>query len=366
MADTPFIPAYGRRTLAELLPSVGAQLGVPGTEDHFGLPSAAHYVLLLVDGMGWNQLQEYPVAPTLASASVIHSGIPATTATSLTSLGTGLPPGMHGVAGYSFRYQGDELTVLRWPKEIHGLDVQPQLTFLERMQSAGISVHAAMPAKFEGSGLTTAALRGPVFWGLPDEADIAVMVDSVVRSARAGERTFNYLYERVLDHAGHEHGVGSKQWLAALRRAEDLVKRLRSRLPGDVVLLVVSDHGMLSVPKTGQIIYEDHPELTIGVDLLSGEGRLRHIYTSCPEEVARRWQWAIGERGWVCTRRQALDANWFGPVSTRFADRFGDVVVALREGWAVMTRRCSNELDLVGMHGSLTAAEVEVPLLVLD
>jgi predicted AlkP superfamily pyrophosphatase or phosphodiesterase len=361
----PFLPDYGSKTLSELLPSVGAHLGVPGAEDHFGLPQADHYVLLLIDGLGWNQLQEYPIAPTLGRAQVIHCGIPSTTATSLTSLGTGLAPGRHGIAGYTFRYRGQELAVLHWPKELHGLDVQPQLTYLERMKSAGVSVHEAMPAKFEGSGLTTAALRGPVFWGLPDEAAIPVMVETVARSAQAGERTFSYLYERVLDHQGHEHGVGSAQWLAALQRAEDLVRKLRSELPDDTVVLAAADHGMVNVPQSGQVIYEDYPELSRGVELLAGEGRLRQVYTRAPEAVAARWQEILGERAWVVTRQEAVAANWFGPADPRLADRFGDVLVALRGGWAVMTRRHPNELALVGMHGSLTAAEVEVPLLVL-
>jgi hypothetical protein len=39
------------------------------------------------------------------------------------------------------------------------------------------------------------------------------------------------------------------------------------------------------------------------------------------------------------------------------------VLVALRDDWAVMTRTQPRELTMVGMHGSLTADEMLVPLL---
>ena len=40
-----------------------------------------------------------------------------------------------------------------------------------------------------------------------------------------------------------------------------------------------------------------------------------------------------------------------------------DALVAMRDDWAVMTRQYPRELTLVGMHGSLTEAEMLVPLL---
>jgi hypothetical protein len=56
-------------------------------------------------------------------------------------------------------------------------------------------------------------------------------------------------------------------------------------------------------------------------------------------------------------------AGWFGDVSPRLAGRFGDVLVAMADDGAVMTRTLPRELALMGMHGSLTPAEVEIPLL---
>ena len=115
-------PAYGSASLADLLPSVGAHLGVPGcSEDVLGLPAADRYVVVLVDGLGWNLLRrsvrDVPyLASLLGDARSLTSGVPSTTVTSLASLGTGLVPGQHGLVGYTSRVPGtgEVLNALTW------------------------------------------------------------------------------------------------------------------------------------------------------------------------------------------------------------------------------------------------------------
>ena len=53
------VPGYGRSTLADLLPSLAAHLGVPGAQDVLGLPDAERYLVVLVDGLGAAQLAAY-------------------------------------------------------------------------------------------------------------------------------------------------------------------------------------------------------------------------------------------------------------------------------------------------------------------
>ncbi|MDP9403282.1 MAG: alkaline phosphatase family protein, partial [Actinomycetota bacterium] len=97
-------PAYGRGALSDLLPSVLASLGVAGEPDVLGMPGTGRAVLLLVDGLGERLLRRHAdCAPFLASLAgrLLTAGFPSTTATSLASLGTGLPPGEHGLSGYT-------------------------------------------------------------------------------------------------------------------------------------------------------------------------------------------------------------------------------------------------------------------------
>lgn len=98
-------PGYGRASLAELLPAALAVLGVDTGTDALGLTErlagVRRIAVLLVDGLGAELLPDLaPVAPVLAApAAVLTCGFPSTTPTSLTTLGTGEPPGRHGVVG---------------------------------------------------------------------------------------------------------------------------------------------------------------------------------------------------------------------------------------------------------------------------
>ncbi|MEL4506233.1 nucleotide pyrophosphatase/phosphodiesterase family protein [Luteococcus sp. H138] len=377
LPDDFVLPRYGRSTLSDLLPAIGAHLGVPGCLDEpLGLPSAQRYVLLLVDGLGHHLLQaslrhtEY-FAEVFGDAITLTSGVPSTTATSLTCLGTGLTPGEHGMAGYAFLDPtgSHAMNALTWeggPDD--PVAFQPKDTMFERAAAAGVAVGTVAPARFEGSGLTCAALRGPDFRGC-DEAQADERIRLTVEASRRGERSLVYVYERSLDHTGHGQGVASQAWLDTLTSVDDFAGRLRDALDDDVCLLVTGDHGMIDVPAERHILVEDHPSLLRGVELLAGEGRLRQLWVANAEDggsqkVARRWATELGERAVVATRDEAIGDGWFGPVDASLRGRFGDVLVAMREDWAVMSRALERELSLVGQHGSLTAREMTVPLLV--
>lgn len=368
----PLVPAYGTATLAELVPSLAAAMEVPGFgENVLGIPASDRYVVMMVDGLGDLLLDEEaeraPYLAGLASAAAEFTcGVPSTTATSLTSLGTGLSPGQHGIAGYSFRhpFSGGLLNALTWEDGLSGLDVQPRLTAFERLAKAGVQVSLVVPARFKGTGLTVAGLRGGRVVGVPDENAVGPRVERAAQSAASGAKALVYFYERSLDHTGHARGWRSPEWRAALERVDALATALRATLPDDVRLVVTGDHGMVDVPAAAQMVVETVPDLMAEVDLLAGEARLRQAYTTRPEKVARRWRGVLGEAAWVRTRAEAIDEGWFGPLGYGLAPRFGDVLAAMSGSRALMTLAQPNELALIGMHGSLTAAELRVPLLI--
>ncbi len=371
--ESMIIPAYGQQTLADLLPGVGAHLGVPGeTDDPLGLPSADRYVVVLIDGLGWQlvrravQFAPY-LADLLGEGRPITSGVPSTTITSLTSLGTGLPPGQHGMVGYTLRVpQTDEiLNALAWESSLSPLVFQPRTTIFERARLAGVAVSSVTLERFKDSGLTQAALRGGEFVGFAKEADEQQRIQLIVDAAMCGRRSLVYAYERQLDHSGHVEGCESDAWLQHLIRIDAMCAQLRDVLPDEVRMIITGDHGMLDIPPDNRLIIEDEPELMPGVDAFAGEGRFRQLYVDHeePSVIAARWQDRLGELAWVRTRDEAIDEGWFGPVEDRVLQRYGHVLVAMRSDWALMTRKFERELDLIGMHGSLTPAEMTVPLL---
>ena len=368
------VPAYQSTTLGELMPSIGAHLGIPGcTEDVFGLPHSARYVVLLIDGLGWNLLRKAVLAaPFLGSllggAQPITSAVPSTTVTSLGSLGTGQPPGQHGLVGYTSRVPstGEILNGLTWESDLVPSVYQSKQTFFERASAAGIAVTSVALARFEGTGLTEAALRGAAFVPFSDESAEELRIALIAAAALRSERTVVYAYERELDHYGHVHGCNSADWLQQLARIDAMCERLRDALPPQVTVIITADHGMVDIPSEQRFVAEDDPALMAGVTALAGEARFRQLYIDQepPRRVADRWRARLGELAWVRTRDEAIDEGWFAAIDDQLRERWGHVLVALRGDWAVMTSAFPREYTLIGMHGSLTPAEMLVPLLV--
>ncbi|NEE29433.1 alkaline phosphatase family protein, partial [Streptomyces sp. SID7982] len=121
------VPEYGSGSLADLLPTLAAGLEVPGfTVAIPELTPADRNCVFLIDGLGWEQIKAHPdEAPFLHSllptsrggtGRPLTAGFPSTTATSLASVGTGLPPGEHGLPGYTARnpQTGELMNQLRW------------------------------------------------------------------------------------------------------------------------------------------------------------------------------------------------------------------------------------------------------------
>jgi predicted AlkP superfamily pyrophosphatase or phosphodiesterase len=365
---SPLAPAYDVTALGALLPGVAASLGRATPLPSIALAPAERVCVVLIDGLGDQLLSDNASdAPFLASlrGSVLRVGCPSTTATSMGSFGTGLPPGRHGLVGYQVMDpdRGVLLNELRWDPAVDPFAWQPYPTIFEHLLSAGVACTAIGNPEFKGSGLTVAALRGPTFVGIEKLHD---RVNATV--AALAQPGLAYLYWGQVDAAGHVNGLRSRSWLSALREVDEAVARLARLLPTGTLLLVTADHGMIDVPHASRVDLAVRLDLQAGIDVLAGEARFAQAYCipGAADDVAARLSDAFGSRAWVRTRGQAIAAGWFGAVDDRVRGRIGDVVIAAAgEPFAFVDSRtaAAHELRLIGQHGSLTDAEQVVPLL---
>jgi hypothetical protein len=360
------VPEYGRRSLADLSSSVLAALGVPGHDDVLDLPPLPRACVLLVDGLGWDLLRAHAAdAPFLSSlaARELTAGFPATTATSLGSLGTGRPPGGHGLLGYQVAIPGEGrlLNCLRWADGVDPLTWQPSATVFEQAVAAGVATAHVAAGAFAGSGLTRAVYRGARY--VPADA-LGPLVAAAEHAVRQGERSFVTVYHSELDSTGHLHGSRSAAWRHHLAFVDLLVRRLAEAMPSDAVLYVTADHGMTD-PGT-RLDVDVERELRSGVALLGGEPRARHVYAEdgAAADVLAVWAERLAGQAWVMAREEAVAAGLFGPVERAMTGRIGDVVAVPYGDLAIVATAAEPvESSLVGMHGSLVPAEQLVPLL---
>jgi hypothetical protein len=379
----PPVPRYGEASLADLVPSVLSALGLSGFSNALAVEPLAGVFVLVVDGLGWVQLLEHPhsapfMAATARSGRPITAGFPSTTSASLASLGTGLPPGEHGLVGYTFAIPGYErpFNSLLW--QLYGIGpsvelseelvperFQPHPTLLERSEAAGLPVTVIGPPDHARSPLTRAILRGGRYDGAHTLEEL-VSVASIW--LEGGGRGAVYAYHPFLDTTGHLRGVGAPDWLEYLGKVDQAAEAIAERLPTGWALVITGDHGMVNLEDEDRIDVADAPGLLQGVRFLAGEARARHVHVEAgaDEDVLGAWREHLGGRAWVLLGEEAIEDGWFGPVVTdRVRPRIGDVVAAARDKTGVFQKDVDPlQFTLIGHHGSLTSEEQLVPLLV--
>jgi hypothetical protein len=360
---TPVLPDYGGACIDRVVPLLlhREQAVVPEWLPA-GVAAAGQVVLLVLDGLGWEQLQDRPqVAPLLSqlAGGPITSVVPTTTATALTSITTGSPPAYHEMVGYRVKSNDEVLNVLRWRTASgDARERVPPAEFQSRPVFEGRRVPVVTRAEFAASGFTQAHLNGVelVGWQLPSS-----LVAHVGRLLGRGDR-FVYAYYDGIDKVAHEYGFGAF-YDAELAAADRLTADLVRTLGAGAALVVTADHGQVEVADATITL----PDRVLSdVVMISGEGRFRwlHARPGTAQRLAVSAKEAFGDVAWVCTVDELEAEGWYGgPLSAVSRARLGDVALVPFAPVAFLDPADTGENRLRCRHGSLTGAEMWVPLL---
>jgi hypothetical protein len=327
------------------------------------LTDARTVVVLVLDGLGWEALQQRPdLLPTIRSleGSAVTSVVPSTTAAALTSITTGLAPSEHGLVGFRMRVEGGVLNVLSWQGEGKAKRALDPGLLQRHAPFRGRTVPVVTRAEFRSTGFTEAHLRGAEFFGW---RAVSTIVERCRVLAARGEPLV-YAYYPGVDEVAHAHGLFDGFYVAELGFADRLVAALLDVLPDSAALVVTADHGQIHVGPDGWLPLGPFGEL---VDACSGDGRFRflHARRGAADELYDAAKREHGDHAWVMSREELLECGWLGPPpGAPVLRRIGDVVIAPFESVAIIDEALPREAGLISAHGSLTAAEIEVPLLV--
>ena len=364
MADPssgPLLPDYGGACVSNLIPALlqHAEIGRGWIPDD--VLDARQVVLFVVDGLGWDQLQaRRELAPTLASMASrsITTVAPTTTATALTSIATGAPPGDHGLIGYKMRVAGELLNSLRWASElgdardrIEPAELQPLDPF------TGANPVVISQAQFMETGFTHAHLRDTDYrpYWLPSSVPV-----EIARALGEGAR-FVYAYHDGIDKIAHITGLGDL-YDAELRHVDAMVASILESLPAGAALAVTADHGQVQVGDNMIPIADTVLDATAHI---SGEARFvwLHANGDRADDLLAAATVAHSDVAWIAPVEQVLDEGWFGArVSPEARSRLGDVAMVTFDDVALVDPDRPGPM-LQSRHGSLTSAELNVPLL---
>ena len=343
-----------------------------GVSDWFAPATSA--IVMMIDGLGAYNLRERAGHARFLTAAgskrdVARTVFPSTTASALSSLLTGEPPGTHGLVGYRARIPGTDEVV----NQLRGWDTgelserwQRSQPLTERLAAEGRPCFVVSKAEYTDTGFTRSTMRGAQF--VP-AAHIRQRVSIAADLAVRHPGSFVYLYTPELDSIGHRRGWESDAWVTELERVDDAARALSDALAPGTGAVVTADHGMVDVSRHRHILLSEGSGLVDGVRLIGGEPRMLHLYAEpgAEEAVLARWRSSESPRSWVLSRREAMHAGLFGAVAAEVEQRIGDVVVAARAGIAYYDDRLDDKgaQRMIGQHGSLTDRERIVPLITL-
>ncbi|NCA18349.1 MAG: hypothetical protein EBR76_01040 [Actinobacteria bacterium] len=248
--------------ISDISRALFASLGLPVASRLSIAPSPGIEILFLIDGLGAQSLERYrdaaPHITAMTSMGAARSEFPSTTATSLTSIGTGLHPAEHGMLGYTVRIPYSDnrlLNALKWDSRVDPVIWQSRETLFEQGARMGIRSFNISAERYAGTGFTEAALRGATFLG----ANTFDRMLEQLRVATAHRPAFIYLYiNHIYIEAGREQHV-HETWQRRLGERADLFLKHEAIAQN----LFGSDPTTQTVDRMGDLIVIPRDELVL-------------------------------------------------------------------------------------------------------
>lgn len=359
------------KTLGRLSDVFISALGaITGKANRLGFSKSEKVCVVLVDGLGSENLRSAGghapfLNAALKTSKSINTVFPSTTASAITSFGTGAQPATHGVLGYSV-FDRDCKVVRNllsgWDEGFKPSVFQKLKSVSELALENNVHSYTVGPGEYAGSGFTKLNMSAAHYLEARTFDD---RVEAVRLIWAKRQQSLTYLYFPELDSIAHSHGVASSEWLRKLEDLDSAIKALATSLPKDCGLVVTADHGIVDVPKENQIMLDEFeiPKLLS----VTGDPRNTFLYFEHGTDIRSMkalLQEHLGEKVIVAGVADLIEAGW---LSTEIANAqfLPDLYLLSTSNFACYHRSHSKpqSLRMVGQHGSISQAELSVPLL---
>ena len=387
MPEPIIFPDYHGNSIANLMQTLasarGGDAGIyPPLEglDTQALAEARNVVMLVIDGLGYEFLSQYPDSCLYQH---LHSRImavaPPTTTASVSTYLTGLAPQQHGLTGWFtyLRELGSVVTILPWVLRGGG----PQLgesgravtellnlpSFFDRL---AVDTYSVMPDFLQNSEFNK-MVSGQA--SLVPYGTYRQCFHEVARLCRNDRKKYVYAYWAGFDMLAHGFGVGSEQVASHFLELDQAFEKLVEQLAGsDSALLVSADHGFIDAPPEKRMDLTDHPELKACLQVpLCGEPRLAYCYVL--HDRRRQFENYVAEKlsgiAQLYLSQDLVDNNLYGlgNAHPELASRTGDYTLVMEDKHVIIdSLPGDNTPQLVGYHGGLSSQEVFVPLILVN
>lgn len=396
------MPQYAGLGLANLMPTILQAYGAPLRNQlplageiaaNDLLQGAKRIVLLLIDGLGYQQLvRQLATNAGLSLGDHIRDGLiapittvaPSTTASALTTLNFGLTPQEHGILGVHLYLREFAIVahMLRlgpligpWSFSDLGFDsgvLFPFETVYHRLAHKRIASHVLVRQPYGDSDLSEQFFRGAQLIPGTNSSDIFVKARKLLEG-RPSRKQLIVVYWDLLDTIAHVYGTASAEYAAELSAIDfSLTAELLSRTFRDAVLIITADHGHINTSPEKTVVLNTYHELINHLSIPpTSEPRMPylHVKDSRAEKVRAFFADHFSRQATVIGKEQAMEAGLFGlnTVYKETPHRLGDLIVLPKKNHTFLYPylETGDEARLIGMHGGLSPEEMLVPFILL-
>jgi len=350
-------------------------------------------VLLLVDGLSYYQIKGFAdkylkhLNPLIMP---LTSTFPSTTTTALTTLSTGLTPVEHGIIGYTMHLKeiGVVLSLTNFAPSAApesttllqaGLDPSSFLNIENihtKVKRCGVHPILMTRRIYRESPFTAMLCSDAEIETYVSASDLFIRLRKIIEQAK--DRVFIFPYWDGFDISAHIYGPESEESEAELEAffsslKSNMIDRLHHSVAKKTAMLVLSDHGQVTLAADEVLMVSDHPSLLNALHIPpTGDSRAACLYIKpdMREEVFRYVEKYLANLFVVYDVRTLIKEGVFGlgEAKPNLLDRTGDLILLPKRNGAVAYnyRPKSRGFELKGGHGGLHPKEVLIPLLCLN
>jgi predicted AlkP superfamily pyrophosphatase or phosphodiesterase len=212
-------------------------------------------------------------------------------------------------------------------------------------------------------------------FGFHSQVDMLVQLRQLLEEG-AGQPLYAALYWPAIDTICHFRGpdhpaVGAELMASLNLLKSEVLDQLSAAARKETAFIITGDHGHVATPPELAIPVQDHPVLEEMLLMRpAGEPRTAYLYArqGCQKAIVDYLNEHLSDALVAFPANQVLSSGLLGPKphAPDVARRLGDVVVMMRKGYTLLSRKEAAETDrFIGLHGGMTIEEMEIPWLLL-
>jgi len=361
--------------------------------------NSSKIILLLIDGYGYNQwLGFYRKSKFFAeisqkgSVSPITTVFPSTSAAALTTINTGFTPQEHALPEWYIYFKEIDMIVktlhftplgMRSQDLLQELGFNPDIlytgnTVYQTLKKEGVKSYVLIKASNADSCYSKIIHRGSTILPFISYADMFARLAKLIKTEKGP--AYVYIYLDNLDRIGHLYGPQSVEYstelsLFSYSMMKEFLEKADSKKAKEVLLLVTSDHGQVSISPEDTIYLNGFQMLSnafkrskTGQPILpTGSPRdvFLHIKHDMCEAIFTSLSDKLRANANIMKMNQAVKSGLFGigkPIK-EFLDRVGDLLILPFNNRTIWYEHTEGErVRFLGYHGGLNEDEMLVPL----